>query len=37
MAIMPRPTLEEVLMLLGILLCSLAFLGAPPAFWIGLY
>jgi hypothetical protein len=31
------PTFEEVLLLLGILLCSLVFFGVPPAFWIGLY
>jgi len=37
MALMPRPTLKEVLIFLGIVLCSLMFLGVPPAFWIGLY
>jgi hypothetical protein len=37
MALMPRPTLEEVLIFFGIVLCSVMFFGVPPAFWIGLH
>ena len=37
MAPMPRPTLEEVFILLGIVLSWLMFFGVPSAFWIQLY
>jgi hypothetical protein len=37
MALMRRPTLEEDLIFLGIVLCSVMFFGEPPAFWIGLH
>lgn len=33
---MPRPTLEDFLLFLGMALCSLMFFGVPSAFWIGL-
>jgi hypothetical protein len=36
MGLMPRPTLEEVLFFLGIVLCSVMFFGVSPAFWIAL-
>jgi hypothetical protein len=34
---MPRPTLEAVLIFLGIVLYSLMFLEVPSALWIGPY
>jgi hypothetical protein len=37
MALMPRPTLKEVLIFFSIVLCSAMLFKVPPAFWIGLH